>query len=327
MKKSALAMMVLGSGLTFANYVVLTDQDYEIVSLTKEIKYTNWQNIGVEFDCSNATPLEDSIYQGTTFTQSYTCNQSQTREKETYIISSNGEKRLKSTETESQIIKNSYESIKTGSFLASSCKEILDSNGSTGDKNYTIYPDGTALTVYCDQTTDGGGWTLVGRSRPVINSRASTCDSAAASYGNFGWSYGMGSLSDENAGYSLNVLNKNINFDQVLFGEYTTGKTWGKWVYKHNLSRTKLLQLNTGTQVIGSPIAIKGGNTGFGMASQIGAIDKHHFFLRDSSAYATFGIMEDGWYSCYGNGETSNHTTPASFGGNVNYKPGMIFVR
>jgi hypothetical protein len=185
--------------------------------------------------------------------------------------------------------------------------------GSTGSGYYYIQPSGKGTAVFqvwCDMVTAGGGWTLVGRS--------------STSGSNLGWETTNGSVTNDGASYSLSIPNSGLtNFTQIIFGSYTSGKTWG-YVYSHNVTWASLNLNQNGPFATGeTAFPQNGGSTNFSMANQMGYISSNtYYYFRDGGTGVPFGLLPNGWSLYYGGAQGF-----PEYAGYIQGQQGMIMIR
>jgi hypothetical protein len=132
-----------------------------------------------------------------------------------------------------------FKGYRTAKELLIAKPELLNKDGI-----YPLCPDGTlnSLTrVYCDMTTDGGGWMLVARSN----------QHGSVALGKWGWlGTGTGELEDfsqpyQESWYTKWHLNSNT-FTEFIFGNRLNvyNNKWGPFIYKHTINYTNLFTVD-----------------------------------------------------------------------------------
>jgi len=167
-----------------------------------------------------------------------------------------------------------------------------------GDGYYNVCPSADGSTfqkVYCDMTTDGGGWMLVTRSHPTTFNKSGS---------NWGWKGNtIGGVEDFNQSYQAgwyNIWNGNTTFTSFLFGNQRTNydNTWGPFVYKvssidYNSFINSDTQQGYNNTTIKSNTNVYGTDSYPGMQNAVGfaqtGTDNDMYYLRDCCGYGGYG--------------------------------------
>jgi hypothetical protein len=184
--------------------------------------------------------------------------------------------------------------------LYKTAKELLAGRPALLGKDgyYMLWPNGrTGLgqLVYCDMTTDGGGWMMIARSHP-----------STVNYGgqNWGWRGGViGSIRDFTQAYQAgwfpiwNTIGS--SFTEFIFGNRANinNNLWGSFIYKRGITYNDFM--NSDTQQGGSTAVLKSDATVYGQADfpgMQGAIGfpitgtaSNYYYMRDCCGFSSYG--------------------------------------
>lgn len=202
---------------------------------------------------------------------------------------------------------------------STSCADLLQNRPELKgqDGEYTLTLANGAVSVWCDMTTNGGGYTLVARS------------TASGGSDGFGWRAATGSITVDSAPYSLDLQTHPVPFTEILIGEaMPDSKAWGAHVFAVFVPKD-FLSHGQASVPLTDPSVIRGCapnlNVHIWMFNFAGftANTDDIFFFRDQDIYQPMGLADDGF-----------HLADACCGGNncdrsveLNGKQGMLMVR
>ena len=201
--------------------------------------------------------------------------------------------------------------------LAKSCKDLLANSPMLPVKDgvQKVDPDGDGANppfeVWCDMTTDGGGWTLAGRS-------------ADKGKGDFGWSSKAGSPGDTSVPYSLDFVDSGITFEEILVrgGDHayklTVPANFDKLMTENDLEATPGSTTIAGDCTTNTTLPQPGPRALW----NLGAISSTTtFFFRDIQSFDDrnpYGLQPSGWN--LGAGDCAG-------GGQLDREQGSILIR
>jgi hypothetical protein len=222
-------------------------------------------------------------------------------------------------------------------FAYSTCKtakEILQLYPELAGKDgyYWVWPDGTnPIRVWCDMTTDGGGWMLVARSHATTVNYNGT---------NWGWrGQQIGHVSNFDQAYQIGweyFHNNGATFTEFIFGNrsHYSNNNWGPFIYKNSgINYTTFITSNTQQSYTKSVIkydtSIYGQSSYPFMQNAVGfatsGTNSNLYYLRDCCGFAGYGGTPTGFNTAYRNSNSRYGSGP--WGRDAAYNSDMSFVQ